>query len=148
MNSEQQAIEKAFNLPFMMRVTAGSRWKKASQKEKKDLVAAFKRMSVATYASRFDGYSGQTFRTEKVRVGPKRTQLVDTVLKSPKGKSVKLTYVMRKFKGDWKVIDLLLDKGISEMAVRVSEYRGILRSRGARALARALEQKAAKLLKN
>ena len=144
----EPAIEKAFNLPFMMRIIAGSRWKKASQKEKKDLVVAFKRMSVATYASRFDGYSGQTFRTEKVRAGPKRTRLVDTLLNSPKCKSVKLTYVMRKFNGEWKVIDLLLDKGISEMAVRVSEYRGILRSMGAGALARALQKMTAKLLRN
>ena len=144
----EPAIEKAFNLPFMIRVTAGSRWKKASQKEKRDLMEAFKRMSVGTYASRFDSYTGQTFRTQKVRVGPKRTQLVDTVLKSPNGKTVKLTYVMRKFGEKWKIIDLLLDQGISEMAVRVSEYRAILRSRGAGALAKALDQKAAKLLKH
>ena len=59
-------IEKAFNLPFMIRITVGSRWNTATEQQKKELVEAFKRMSVGTYASRFNGYSGQLFKTLKV----------------------------------------------------------------------------------
>ena len=60
-------IEKAFNLPFMIRITVGSRWNTASNQQKRELIEAFKRMSVGTYASRFNGYSGQLFKTLKVR---------------------------------------------------------------------------------
>ena len=90
----------------------------------------------------------QLFKTLKVRTGPKGTRLVDTRLESPDDEPVRITYVMGKFGDKWKIIDVLLDRGISEMAVRVSEYRSILRSRGVRALARALSKKAADLLKN
>ena len=144
----EPAIENAFNLPFMTRITVGSRWRKAGKNEKIDLIHAFKRMSVGTYASRFDGYSGQSFRTLKVRAGPKDTRLVDTLLKNPSGSDVRLTYVTRKFGEDWKIIDVLLDRGISEMAVRVSEFRAILRSNGLVGLTRALNKKTSKLLKN
>ena len=140
-------IEKAFNLPFMIRITVGSRWNKATEQEKKELIEAFKRMSVGTYASRFNGYSGQTFKTLKVRTGPKGTRLVDTRIENPNDDSVTITYVMGKFGDKWKIIDVLLDRGISEMAVRVSEYRSILRSRGVGALARALSKKAVNQLK-
>jgi len=141
-------IEKAFNLPFMIRITVGSRWNTASEQQKRELIEAFKRMSVGTYASRFNGYSGQLFKTLKVRTGPKGTRLVDTRIESPNDESVRITYVMGKFGDKWKIIDVLLDRGISEMAVRVSEYRSILRSHGVRALARALRKKATNLLKN
>ena len=141
-------IEKAFNLPFMIQITVGSRWSTASEQQKRELIEAFKRMSVGTYASRFNGYSGQIFKTLKVRIGPRSTRLVDTRIESPNNKSVRITYVMGKFGDIWKIIDVLLDRGISEMAVRVSEYRSILRSRGVEALTRALSKKAANLLKN
>ena len=59
-------INNAFNLPFMIRVIAGSRWKRASKGEKKNLIEAFRRMSIGTYAARFNSYSGQTFKTLKV----------------------------------------------------------------------------------
>ena len=141
-------MEKAFNLPFMIRITVGSRWNRASEQEKRELIEAFKSMSIGTYASRFNGYSGQIFKTLKVRTGPKSTRLVDTRIENPNDKSVRITYVMGKFGDNWKIIDVLLDRGISEMAVRVSEYRSILRSRGVGALARALSKKAANQLKN
>ena len=141
-------MEKAFNLPFMIRITVGSSWNRASEQQKSELIEAFKRMSVGTYASRFNGYSGQIFKTLKVRTGPKGTRLVDTRIENPNDDSVTITYVMGKFGDKWKIIDVLLDRGISEMAVRVSEYRSILRSRGVRALARALTKKTANLLKN
>jgi len=141
-------MEKAFNLPFMIRITVGSSWNRASEQQKSELIEAFKRMSVGTYAYRFNGYSGQIFKTLKVRTGPKGTRLVDTRIENPNDDSVTITYVMGKFGDKWKIIDVLLDRGISEMAVRVSEYRSILRSRGVGALARALSKKAANLLKN
>jgi len=141
-------IEKAFNLPFMIRITAGSRWKRENAKGKKDLTIAFKRMSVATYVSRFEGYTGQKFQTLKVRNGPRSTRLVDTLLISPGDNPVKLTYVMHQFGHDWRIVDVLLDDGISEIAMRVSEYRATLRSKGADALAKALNKKASKLMKN
>ena len=141
-------IEKAFNLPFMIRITVGPSWNTASKQQKRELIEAFKSMSVGTYASRFNGYSGQHFKTLKVRTGPKGTRLVDTRIENPNDDSVTITYVMGKFGDKWKIIDVLLDRGISEMAVRVSEYRSILRSRGVGALARALSKKAANLIKN
>ena len=55
---------------------------------------------------------------------------------------------MRQFGNDWKIVDVLLDEVISEMAMRVSEYRATLRSKGADALAKALNKQAGRLMKN
>lgn len=138
----QPAVHKAFNLPYMIRLVSGSRWKKASTTHQDTLKEAFSRMSVGTYAFRFDGYSGESFETLKERTGPRNTVLVETQIVRPNDSPVKLTYVTRQFGDTWRIIDVLLGGGISEMAVRVSEYRAVLKSQGAIGLAKALNKKA------
>ena len=142
----EPVIEGAFNLRFMIRIAVGSRWKKISNSEKTALAAAFKRVSVGTYAARFAGYSGESFITLNISDGPRKTKLVKTNIVRPEDTPVKLTYVMRQFEPDWHIIDVLLDGSISEMAVRVSEYRNIMRNQGASALAAALNKIADRLI--
>ena len=145
-NLLEPVIADAFNLDFMIRIAVGSRWKKTSDSEKVSLAAAFKRMSIGTYAARFNGYSGESFKTLNITDGPRETKLVKTHIVRPEDTPVKLTYVMRQFGRVWYIIDVLLDGSISEMAVRVSEYRNILRNQGAGALATALDQIADRLI--
>lgn len=140
-------IERRFHLPLMVQVATGSYWKKATEKQRDLLVGAFSKISIGTYASRFTGYSGQTFVTLGRRDGPQQTILVKTKIANPSGKDVELTYVTRLIKGTWRIIDVLLDTGISELAVRRSEYRRILKSKGIDGLISTLDGKAAALRK-
>ena len=48
---------------------------------------------------------------------------------------------MKQFKNDWKIVDVLAE-GISELAVRRSEYRNVLKTRGVDGLAAVLDKKA------
>lgn len=135
-------IAEAFNLPTMMQIASGSFWRKASPAEKSTMTDVFRRISVGTYANRFVGYSGQSFKTIKVKEGPQNTRLVETELVNPDGDDVDLTYVMLKSKGNWRIIDVLLGGGISEIALRRSEYRRILKNEGVQGLVNALGRKA------
>lgn len=139
-------IARAFDLALMIRVASGSHWKKATEDQQDRLLAAFRRMSVGTYASRFDGYSGQSFETVGVRPGPQQTQLVETRIVSPDDQPVGLTYVMKMSGGDWRIADVLLDNNISELAVRRSEYRRVLKKEGPDGLIAVLEALADGLL--
>ena len=139
-------IERAFHLRLMARVTSGSFWKKAAAGQKDGLAAAFTRLSVATYASRFDGYSGQSFETRGDRPGPRATHLVDTRILNPDDSPVPLTYVVKQIDGRWGIVDVLLNTGISELAVRRSEYRSILKKDGVDGLIAVLNAKADALL--
>jgi len=53
---------------------------------------------------------------------------------------------VRQSAGEWQVIDILLEAGISELATRRSEYRAILKNGGMTELAAVLEQKALNLI--
>ena len=146
----EPAVTAAFNLGLMIRVASGTAWRKTGEDQKKQLTSAFHRLSVANYAFRFKGYSGQKFETLKTDDGPRKMRLVYTQIVSPKKKKkdrvVKLTYVTKKFENGWRIVDILLAGGISELAVKHSEYRTILRSKGAGALAKMLNKKADQLI--
>ncbi len=138
----EPVMAKSFDLAFMIRVASGTSWRKISDAEKKKLAAAFRHLSIATYAYRFDGFSGQSFKTVAVEPGPRKTTLVKTQLLRPNENPVKLTYVMKKSKGACRIVDILLGGGISELAVRHSEYRTILKKQGPNSLAKILNRKA------
>lgn len=141
----QPVLEQSFDFERMIAAAVGSAWTTASEAERQRLLKAFTDLSIATYAARFNGYSGESFETLGERPGPRNTVLVDTRLNRPDGQPVSITYVMSEKDGQWRIVDVLLDRSISELAVRRSEYNQILRNGGPDALATTLEKKAAEL---
>lgn len=137
-------LNRVFHLPVMTRIIAGRHWKKFTEAEKNDLVTAFSRMTTATYARRFDGFGGETFKL--VGVVPVRadTKLVKTELVKSDGEIIQLNYMMRKFEGSWRVIDVHLKGAYSELATRRSEYASVLRREGLPALLKRINGKVAK----
>ena len=100
----EPVIKNTFHFPFMTRLTTGRHWKKASLEDKNALIEAFTRMSISTYVSRFNSYSGQIFRVVSKKNGPNNTRMVYTRLINPASKSIKLTYIFRQFDIGWRVI--------------------------------------------
>ena len=139
-------IEGSFDLHTTVRVATGKAWRKASSSEKNQLVDAFRHWSISTYASQFSGYSGQSFKTHGERAGPQRTQLVKTDIVRPGKKPVGLTYVLKQKEKKWRIVDVLLENSISQLAVRRSEYRGILQNGGLMHLVDTLKALSNKLL--
>ena len=140
-------VAKRYDLRLMIALATGKHWRSASDSSRERLKEAFHRFSAATYASRFSGYSGQSFKTLTVNTGPRKTKLVATEIRRPDGPPVALTYVTRKIAAGWRVVDVLVEGGISEVAVRRSEYRSVLASDGVDGLIRVLDQKTRTLLK-
>lgn len=139
-------VDQTFHIPVMMRLILGNQWTRTTAADQKTLVRAFRRMSVVTLASLFDGYAGETFRVTGTRNGGKGITAVDTVLTKSDGSTVPISYATANFKGNWRIVDVIVDGGISEVSVRRSEYRKILSSGGARSLTNALNRKADALL--
>lgn len=141
----EPALKQAFDLQRMIQVASGPAWAKASEQEKQELEQAFTRYSVSTYASRFSDYKGQKLDISQQRQGPKDFMLVETTITKSGGESVPVTYVLSNESGVWQIVDVIF-KGVSEMAVRRSDYRSILKSDGPEELASRLDEQANKLL--
>jgi phospholipid transport system substrate-binding protein len=139
-------IGATFDLPAMTRIAVGSSWNTFSPEQQKATVAAFTRMTVATYASRFDGYDGERFEVDPKVVERGADRIVTTKLVSPGSDPVTLNYLLRASGGEWKIVDVYLSGTISELASRRSEFASILRSGGPDALASTLKARGDKLL--
>jgi phospholipid transport system substrate-binding protein len=140
-------IKQSFHLSLMAGLSAGPYWSKASEDQQQKLVNALTTMSIATLATLFSGYSGEQFVVTGERPGPQGITFVDTSLKIPgRDKDVLISYVTRKFEGQWQIIDVIVDGGISELKVRISEYRQTLNTGGIEALITLLTRKSKDLL--
>ena len=140
------AISKNFHIPLMTQIVLGQHWRGAQPDDKVAAIAAFKRINVATLATLFDDYGGETFKITDERPGPSKTTIVFTnLIKADKSK-IKLAYVAGNFNGAWRLIDVVVDSGISELKVRRSEYHAILAKAGLSGLTQLLNHKADELM--
>lgn len=136
-------IRKTFDLAFMTRYSAGSQWRKMTKAQHAELVDAFTRITIATYASRFNGYSGEQFHLLGEEDARRGTKVVRTELEKKSGERIKLAYLLRKTKDGWRTIDIFVKSGISELATKRSEYSSTLKRKGFAALIAILNDKIA-----
>lgn len=140
------ALREAFDFARMIQFASGATWRNATDEQREKLVTAFVHLSVSNYASQFNGFSGESFETLGQRDGPRDSVLVDTQIVRNADAPVAITYVLTETDDQWRIVDLVLEKKVSEMAIRRSEYNPVLREGGPDALAAALNEKADKLL--
>jgi phospholipid transport system substrate-binding protein len=140
-------VERIFDLPTMTRVACGPSWAKLPADKQAALVAAFRRMTIANYASQFTEYAGQQFVVDP-KASPHHADLiVHSKLIPAHGAPVTINYRMRGSGIDWKVVDVYLDGTISQLAVRRSEFTAILHSAGPDKLLATLQDQNDRLLK-
>ncbi len=136
-------IEKTYDLPLMTRISVGPQWTSLTPDQQTKVIEAFKQLSIATYASRFDGYGGESFQITGESPANGGDDIVDTKLVRPNDDAVDLNYRLRKNGDDWKIIDVYLSGTISQLANYRSEFAATLRSGGADALVDLINQKVA-----
>ena len=137
-------IDRAFDLPLMTRLAVGPSWTTTPPADQQALVAAFRRMTIAQYATNFDSWSGERFAIApqvETRGGDK---LVRTTLTTPGKADIPISYRLRASGGDWKIIDVFYRNSISQIATRRSDFAAVLAKGGAKALVTHLDALAAK----
>lgn len=130
----EPVLRENFHFPFMARTVAGRHWRDFSEEEREEFTERFAQSSIATFAARFDGYSGQTFEVGSPRQGPRDSVLVPTRLVRPDADNVSIDFLVRQFDDKWQAIDVFLDGRYSELATKRSEYGSILNSQDIQAL--------------
>lgn len=143
----EPVVRQVFDVPYMTRIAVGSGWSTLSAEQQAQLTDAFRKFITATYARRFDGYSGEKFVTDGARPLGDSTLVATRLIKSD-GEPVVLNYLTRQDEnqgGHWQVVDIYLTGTISEMATRRSEFASVFRRSGYDGLLQILEQKVSQI---
>jgi len=137
-------IDRAFDLPLMTRLAVGPSWTTTPPADQQALVAAFRRMTVAQYATNFDSWSGERFAIAPQIDARGGDRLVRTTLTTPGKADIPISYRLRASGGSWKIIDVFYRNSISQIATRRSDFAAVLAKGGAKALVTHLDALAAK----
>ncbi len=133
-------LESSFDTPLISQVILSRYWSTLSEEQQKQFVDLFNRLSISTYASRFDSYSGDSFKTTSVEELKKGRLLVKTEMTRQNDKPVKFDYLVHQKAGKWYIISVIAD-GINDLALKRAEYAAIINDKGFDNLVNEIENK-------
>lgn len=142
--SLEPVVREAFDLGRLARVALGPHWNALDSGQRARMVDVVFRYTVASYAARFDGYSGERFETTGTRPLRRSRVLVRTLLHPPGGEPVRLDYVVQPAQDGWRIVNVVAN-GVSELALRRAEYDTVMAAEGFDALIGRLERQIADL---
>ena len=137
----EPVILDVFDVAYMTRMAVGPSWAATPQPKQQQVAEAFGRYITATWADRFDSYSGEKLEvtgTQPYAAGA----LVHTRIVKSNGEPVAIDYLMRRNGDAWQIADIYLTGTISELATRRAEFSSVLRSQGIDALIAVLNRRA------
>ena len=133
-------VDRTFDIPTMTRLAIGPSWGTLSPAQQQQLLGAFAHYVAATYADRFDSYSGEQLQVNGERANGADVMVQTRIAKS-NGETTRLDYLVRQDQGSWRISDVYLDGTISQLAVHRSEFHSILQREGVDGLVMALNRK-------
>lgn len=141
-------VDQVFDLPSILKGSVGMGYASLSDVEKQKLLAAFREYTIARYISSFKPGAGAQFTvaptTAPAAIGG--GTMVATTIGSATDAPVAINYVMKPIDGSYRIVDVLYNKRVSQVAAQRSEFSHTLSTGGADALAGQLSTKAHKLM--
>lgn len=140
-------VNSLFDVRSMARLAVGPSWDSLSPAQQQQLTLAFGRYVSATYADRFNSYSGEQLQVtgdEPYDSGV----IVETKIVRTGHEPVTINYMMHEHQGVWQISDVYLDGTISQLATQHSEFHSILAREGVGGLISALTHKVDLLTSN
>jgi phospholipid transport system substrate-binding protein len=134
------AVADAYDMPSMTKSTLGTAFAKLSPEEASRLADAYSAFSVATYAAQFNEWNGERFDVGEPRASTGGTVIVPSWLVPKNGDPTQIDYVMRQDQGKWRIVDVLFEGTVSQVAVRRSEFGSLFRGKGFNGLIETIEK--------
>ena len=135
------AVEVSYDLAFMAEKILGRHWRTLSEADRARWTKTFGSLTVATYAERMTGFTGQVFEVLKVEPSQRGTAVVYSQVVTPNEAPIAINYRVRSAADGWRIIDVYLNGTVSELALRRSEYAAVLQRDGFEKLVASIDEK-------
>jgi phospholipid transport system substrate-binding protein len=137
-SSERRArIERVafdvFHFETMSKLVLARNWKKFDDAQRREFVEQFKLHLSRNYGSRLDRYQQTDVRIVGARIEPRDDVTVMSKVVGGGSDGIELDYRLRSRKGEWKVIDVVIE-GVSMLANFRSQFRDVMSKKGPDAL--------------
>ncbi|MCF7970211.1 MAG: ABC transporter substrate-binding protein [Methylococcaceae bacterium] len=123
------AVIKTHDLAKITRIIVSKEWQNLSTEQKQELIQKFSTLSIASYAHYFKSFSGESFKIESVKQLSPGQIYVHTFLVLPDDKDVSMDYLLKKTDDDWHIINIITN-GVSDLALKRSEYVAVIQKSG------------------
>jgi phospholipid transport system substrate-binding protein len=133
-------VSASYDFPYISKVVVGRYWRSFTAEQKSRFIEIFGNLSIATYANRFDGYSGEGFKTIAAEELKRGQRLVKTVLIKANGEEIELDYVLHRNKDQWRIINVIAE-GVSDLSLKRADYTAYIKKNGFDALLKKLHEK-------
>jgi phospholipid transport system substrate-binding protein len=137
-------IEQTHDLPYIAEFALRKQWPALSENDRQRFVAAFEKLSVMTYASRFKNVSADTFKSGGPPTVESGRAHVLTAIARNDQPDIPLEYMLEQKDGAWRIINIIAD-GVSDLALKRAEYQRILSTGSIDDLIKELEAQTARL---
>ena len=145
-------IEQTHDLPYIAEFALRRQWPALSEAERARFVAAFEKLSVTTYATRFENVTADTFKidagaADAAGAAEQARAEVKTAIVRPGERDIPLEYLLQQKDGVWRIINIVAD-GVSDLALKRAEYQRVLASGSIDDLIKHLDEQTAQLERN
>ncbi|MGZ8136634.1 MAG: ABC transporter substrate-binding protein [Methylococcaceae bacterium] len=134
------SVSNSHDLTKIARIVVGKEWEKLSDEQQKKLVDVFSKLSVASYAHNFKDYSGESFTFDSEEGTARGGVVIHAHLSIPDDKDVKFDYMLKENGNSWRIINIIAN-GVSDLALKRSEYTAVLQREGFDALIAKINEK-------
>ncbi|MFC0500139.1 ABC transporter substrate-binding protein [Asaia krungthepensis] len=143
-------IDRIFDLSTVLHNSIGMRYTTLSTDEQTRLLAAFRQFTIARYVSSFkQGGTAQFTVNPATRPAPSGgSTIVSTTIGDGSDSATAINYVMMPSGGGYRIVDILLNGHISQVAAQRADFSSTLARGGADALVTLLNRKTAKFMNN
>lgn len=121
-------LAETFDFTTIARIVTGAHWQSLGPEQQVDFQGIFARLSAATYASNFDGFSGESFETLNAEER-RGNLLVKSNIKTGDGELISLDYVLREGDNGWRIVNVIA-QGVSDLSLKRADYTAVIRSEG------------------
>jgi phospholipid transport system substrate-binding protein len=120
----ESLIKETHDLPYIARFAMRRYWAELTDQQRSDFMATFTRLSIATYASRFQGLSEETFGISGQTDRPRGHIEINGTLMQKDGEALTINYILHHSGADWRIINIIVD-GVSDLALKRAEYQRV-----------------------
>lgn len=136
----KEAVANSHDLSKIARIVVGKEGEKLSEEQQQKLDDVFSKLSIASYAHNFKDYSGESFVFDSEEQTTRGGVIIHSHLIVPDDKPVKFDYMLKEKGNSWRIINIIAN-GVSDLALKRSEYTTILQREGFDALIAKINEK-------